>query len=253
MKLTDAILDLGKVVAFFPGLRKITGSINATLILCQALYWTPRTNNPDGWFYKTAEEWEKETALTYDEQFTARKHLKELELIEERNDRIDHKLWFRVNQTMLNARWEGQGGLAIESILPPKGLSAPERAIKKDLVDGITELMYSPGLKKATVKEGIESKLSVRLHINPSGKRWEDFIEYAYQRWITNKESIDTFIDWAVGEGFNPVYWSADKCKTVWPSAFSKTLDNNDGYVVESRPIEKEIDVAPMPKNIGRL
>jgi hypothetical protein len=248
MKITDVLLELGKVVAFLPGLRKITGNIKSAILLSQMLYWTPRATNPDGWFYKSAEEFEYETALTYTEQLTARTHLKEYGLIEERLDRADgNKMWFRVNMDMVNARWEGQGGKVAEPVTSPK-------PPKKDLVDGYMETMYAPGMKKVVIKEGIESKMSVRLHINPSGKRWEDFIEYAYQRWINHKEPIDKFIDWAILEGFNPVYWSADKCKTVWPSAFVKVsdLDNLKGFVVESKPVEKEENYAPMPRDIGR-
>jgi hypothetical protein len=51
------------VVAFYPALVPICdGSHNAALLLCQALYWTPR-GDADGWFYKTTADWEKELHL----------------------------------------------------------------------------------------------------------------------------------------------------------------------------------------------
>lgn len=43
---------------------KLTGDHVAALILNQVLYWSDRTTDPDGWFYKTAEEWEEELCIS---------------------------------------------------------------------------------------------------------------------------------------------------------------------------------------------
>ncbi|MDQ2807982.1 MAG: hypothetical protein M3Z04_13895 [Chloroflexota bacterium] len=55
---------------------EMTGSLEAALLLSQCLYWTPRTSDPDGWFYKTAEEWEAELSLS---EYQVRKARKVLE------------------------------------------------------------------------------------------------------------------------------------------------------------------------------
>jgi hypothetical protein len=52
------------------------GGVTAALMLSQAVYWSKRTKNKDGWFYKTQADWEEETGLTRREQETARKSLK---------------------------------------------------------------------------------------------------------------------------------------------------------------------------------
>jgi len=54
----------------------LTGSLEAALLLSQCLYWSPRTTDPDGWFYKTAEEWEAELSLS---EYQVRKARKVLE------------------------------------------------------------------------------------------------------------------------------------------------------------------------------
>ncbi len=36
----------------------------AAMLLSQILYWSDRTNDPDGWFYKTADEWDEELGLS---------------------------------------------------------------------------------------------------------------------------------------------------------------------------------------------
>lgn len=41
------------------------GDHNAALFMNQVLYWTDRTTDPEGWFYKTYEDWEGETQFSY--------------------------------------------------------------------------------------------------------------------------------------------------------------------------------------------
>lgn len=45
-------------------LVRFLGDYEAAAMLAQIFYWTERTTDPDGWFYKTAEEWESEICLT---------------------------------------------------------------------------------------------------------------------------------------------------------------------------------------------
>jgi len=105
MKLTDFIQDAGRPVAFYPSLRRITGSTTATLFLCQLIYWKGKEADADGWIYKTSEEMEAETGLSYNEQKTARANLKDAGLIEEHYARLDHKLKFRLNFDTINEKW----------------------------------------------------------------------------------------------------------------------------------------------------
>jgi hypothetical protein len=41
-----------------------TGDHLAAMLLSQILYWSDRTSDPDGWFYKTADEWDEEIGLS---------------------------------------------------------------------------------------------------------------------------------------------------------------------------------------------
>jgi len=41
------------------------GDHNAALLMNQVLYWTDRTSDPDGWFYKTYHDWEEELRFSY--------------------------------------------------------------------------------------------------------------------------------------------------------------------------------------------
>lgn len=42
---------------------RFTGDYHTAALLNQIIYWTERTNDPEGWFYKSYEEWESEIAL----------------------------------------------------------------------------------------------------------------------------------------------------------------------------------------------
>ncbi|MCP5158510.1 MAG: hypothetical protein H6975_03680 [Gammaproteobacteria bacterium] len=67
----------------------ITGSINAALMLSNALYWTHHLKpDRDGWFYKTREEWQAETGLTRKEQDNARQRLTRLGILETRRAKV---------------------------------------------------------------------------------------------------------------------------------------------------------------------
>src|ERR1700690_4634356 len=61
-------------IAFHRSLVTLTGSVPAALMLGQACYWDERTNDPEGWFWKTRAQWENETGLTRWEQEKDRKN-----------------------------------------------------------------------------------------------------------------------------------------------------------------------------------
>lgn len=105
MKLTDFLQNTGKPIAYYPSLRKITGSTTATILLCQFIYWRGKESDPDGWLYKESAEIEQETGLSYDEQKTARKKLVENGLLEEHYARLDHQMKFRLNLDEINKKW----------------------------------------------------------------------------------------------------------------------------------------------------
>ena len=116
MRLTDYIIGVGRPVAYYPSLKKITGSTISGLLLCQFLYWTDKTK--DGWIYKDSAQLEKETGLSYNEQRTAKKKLLENDLVESDYMRLNHVTRFRVKQEVLNALWEqvsGENTILIEN------------------------------------------------------------------------------------------------------------------------------------------
>jgi hypothetical protein len=97
MRLRDAIkATLSRPVAFHAVLGKVCGSATAGLMLSQAIYWSERTNDQSGWFYKTQAEWEEEICLSRWEQETARKRLRERGFLAEQLRGNPARLYYRV-------------------------------------------------------------------------------------------------------------------------------------------------------------
>ena len=275
MKLSNFIVDIGKIVAYYPNLKKVTGSTTATILLCQLLYWCDKSRDY-GWIYKTADEIEEETGLTQYEQKTAKAALAELEILECEVKRLDHTSRYRINKERLNALWENLTsgiGHSPEKKVAPVEYESPEEYFrrkkelepkpepterllvpgeKKDIVDGMLDVLSSPGAIKMRAKLSIKEKLTKKFHINVDSKKWDEFIDFVYSRELSG-EPVDKFIDWALSPqgGFDPRFWTAEKMKTLYPQAFAnKTAEAIKPDFVEKLPERKEEVFAPMPKNI---
>lgn len=101
------MMEIGSVfipdrpIAFNRDFARLGIGVTGALMLSQAVYWSKRTSNADGWFYKTQADWEEETALSRYEQETARKRLKKLGILEEKKQGIPCKIYFKVNAEKL--------------------------------------------------------------------------------------------------------------------------------------------------------
>lgn len=95
---------LDRPIAYHRIFAKMAGSVNAGVMLSQAFYWSQRTKDPNGWFYKVQSEWEEETCLSRREQESARKQLRETGCWEERLIGIPAQLYYRLNLSALEAK-----------------------------------------------------------------------------------------------------------------------------------------------------
>ena len=92
-ELLQRLLD--RPIAFHRCFVRLGIGITGAVMLSQAVYWSSRTGDSEGWFFKTIGEWEEETGLTRREQETARKNLKGILDSELRG--IPARLYFRIN------------------------------------------------------------------------------------------------------------------------------------------------------------
>lgn len=279
-------MDLGRPVAYYPELKQVTGSTTATILLCQLLYWTPRTKHKDKWIYKTNYEIEEETGLTYNEQKTAKKALKDIGIIDYEVKRLDRTTRYRVMEEQLNLMWESVKEGATQLINPPpvdgedeepdeespeeyfnkeweKGKEERDKfkentmtdirrrkeTEKKDLVDSIVDTKNSYGMKKAEKISEITLKIEKKLKINPVGRYWESFIEFVYVR-EKKGEKIEKFLKWLTEqEDFEVKYWSPQRMITYYPQAFINK-DSEENFVTKM-PERREKVIAPMPDSVA--
>jgi len=238
MKLSEYLIGVGRPVAYYPKLRKITGSTNATIFLCQFVYWTGKESGEKGWIYKTSDDIEEETGLSYDEQKTAREKLKQAGLLEERYARLEHQMYFKVNLDMLNEKWGKP-----ESAIPEHGEAAlgkadsPHSLIsnaenttenttetkKPDLVDGLMFYSEQAKARGEDAVEGVLNALERLLHrnIQRSGQ-WQDLARWMLKR--NESEPYKKWADWYMADAFQAkTSWrlTPDQVRACWPQAFA--------------------------------
>lgn len=102
MKEIDFAIKTGNVIAYCSAFLKIKRDTKFVLFLSQIWYWSSRTKDKDGWFYKTQEDWEKELGLSSTEQKRIREILKKLGILEEQLKGLPRKVHFRLNKNRLH-------------------------------------------------------------------------------------------------------------------------------------------------------
>ena len=92
---------LDRPIAYHRVFAEMAGSVTAGVFLSQAVYWSRRTSDPSGFFYKSRDQWTAETFLTRSEQETARKALRSIGVLIEKRGGEDNRLYFRIDADRL--------------------------------------------------------------------------------------------------------------------------------------------------------
>lgn len=123
----------GQPIAYFPKLGKYIGCVKAGIFLGQMVFWSDKTDSPLG-VYKTSDQIEEETGLSYREQVSARKKLVALGLISETYKRLDHRLYFKFNEKRFD-EWLSEMILAnSQNVISPTDKSAVREQTKAQFV-----------------------------------------------------------------------------------------------------------------------
>lgn len=104
MSASQHMRRFGQAVGYYPALTKVFGSVSASILFAQLFYWQPKATSPLG-VYKTAEELTEETGLSVDEQRGARKKLVKLGVLVETHKRLEHKIYYRIDEDAFDALW----------------------------------------------------------------------------------------------------------------------------------------------------
>jgi hypothetical protein len=100
----SAALMRSRPISVHRNVLNMAGSAAAGLLLSQLIYWTRHGTEivqRDGWVFKTAGQWQRETGMTWKVQKRARSQLVQVGLIEERKISLPCRLEFRLNLNVL--------------------------------------------------------------------------------------------------------------------------------------------------------
>ncbi|MGU2439546.1 hypothetical protein ACTXHA_04010 [Burkholderia cenocepacia] len=97
MRVSDVLRRLGRPIAYYPRLAALLGGANPAILFCQLFYWQERATSELG-VHKTSDELTLETGLSYEEQRTARRALKQLGVLIETNKRLEHRIYFKIDE-----------------------------------------------------------------------------------------------------------------------------------------------------------
>lgn len=199
---------LKRPIAYLPIVAKAFGSVNLAVMWSQLYYWTDRTNDPDGWIYKTADEMFEETGLTRRKQDGARELGRQLGVIEDDvrgtppkiHYRIDLKKTLEVIQEYLNSTKTAtlfEGEKPAKAVTPkqetPGDFARRFFSGEKTAVEAIEEWLLQQG---ATLSDPVRREMakfaSHWTEPTKSGKkvRWELEKTFDVKRrlvtWLTN-------------------------------------------------------------------
>lgn len=241
MNLTTFLIDLGHVVAYYPKLNNITGSVNATIFLCQFLYWEGKQKNKQGWIYKTQAEIQEETGLSRREQETARRNLKTRGFLTEKLMTNPATLHYKLNLEAINNSWD-------KFINPGKIEEKPEEtslavSAKQECTESSKQVWRIPPYlpytetttKITTLKKEEEEENEFHLEVEEFGKYVGLNISGEVQCNIYRKWRKD----WKFEKG---IIWKAGELAVIYCKNLNlQYIDNilHNWYKVEIKTIEQ--------------
>lgn len=104
---------LGRPIPYYRAFLDFTGSLGAALFLSQAVEWSQRAKNKQGWFCKSADQWTRKTGLSRRAQEAARRILRAYDWWHEDLRKADGAptLHFRIDMDALLTFCENELGL----------------------------------------------------------------------------------------------------------------------------------------------
>lgn len=201
----STLKGLGRAIAYFPQLGIHLGNPLAGIFLSQLVYWHDKTDCELG-VYKTSEEWQKETGLTYSHQKTARKLLKELGILSETEKRLEHKLYFKLNiekfdewfEKCINSDQNGESKTANPRTRNPSfgDEQKPHSGVKESFDRGEAEsTSVIHNITTEITTENTSESVVVENSIVPEDQQPEqNSVEHTLKIWTPNLDSLNSWL-----------------------------------------------------------
>ena len=172
---------LDRPIAFHRAFVEIGGSVAAALFLSQSVYWSRRTKDDDGWFWKTQEQWFEETGLSRAEQEGARGKLRQMGILVEKKMGLPCKLWFRIDFNELSKSLasitESQTSMRKSSRLDAVKVADSDAENKQSSSEITTETTADIKRNTPPARKRAGSRAHVERPDDVSEQTWADFLE----------------------------------------------------------------------------
>lgn len=178
-------------ISFHRAYVKLTGSVNAALMLSQAMYWTPRTTDTDGWFYKSSADWEEETGLGRHEQDTARKQLKRTGFWSEKLKGVPATTHYKIDLEKMASSLTESGKLDCEN--PASKSAAIQHTIITETTTETTSFTESKDSVPNKSELGSELVLSIEVPNTKKGAKKELLYQACVDFWLKEAHPGWTF------------------------------------------------------------
>lgn len=190
---------LDRPIAFHRSFIELGVGVTGALLLSQALYWSKRTKHADKWFYKTQKEWTDETGMSRREIETARKKLRQINILEEKKQGVPCKVFYRINEANL------VGALEQTSMAESDNLECAELA-KPDVASRQTITEITQRLPKTTSERAALTSLPGDFVVSSDMLDWfqaqgyEFDMKNATNQWVEAMRAKGTkYQDWVSG------------------------------------------------------
>jgi len=108
MEITGDLFGLGRPLAYYPSMERLTGDVTSALFLSEMLVLTRKTTDKEGWFYINYREICWGAGLSRYRWRSSRKVLRHLGVLEEKYAECPRRLFFRLNLDRLECLFSVQ-------------------------------------------------------------------------------------------------------------------------------------------------
>jgi hypothetical protein len=226
----ETLLD--RPIAFHRIFAHAAGGPLEGLFLSQAVYWSPRSNDPDGWFFKTQAEWWEETGLSRFNQETARRKLRATGILREKRAGQKGNIYFQIDfarlsqilKSIIDNRTQLQFEM-LESSSSKRQKTAARSAKKPQLLSTETTTEIST---ETTTTAVVDFLASLGVEVSTAQTLVEEFPEAAAQQmaWYPQRPTPNDPAAWiiaAIKRGYGAPRARASRTARAAPQRHANT------------------------------
>jgi hypothetical protein len=168
---------LSRPIAYQSIFAEIVGSVSGGIFLSQLYYWSNgnKGRDPNGFIYKTFDDWHQETFISRREWEVARKSLKKLGLLTEEQRGLDRQLWYKLDIELL---YQTIADTALKSSnIPNVRCDVSKSHILRQQASDVTLASVISDARSIYTENTNQKILTKNTHTDPDARAGESFGE----------------------------------------------------------------------------